>query len=189
MHGNEEGRDAQAVPGLEKLYAGRRAPPAVEQRILGDFVTSMGASGGGRSSSRRVLLHMAAALVIFAVGWWSGASAAEEGTDPAGGSRFMLLLWEGESSAGPLDAEATAAAYGAWAGSLARSGVSIMGEELGSERATVGGESSVPPVGTMRVGGFFVVGAPSLEAARDLVDGHPHLANGGAIEIAPIVDR
>lgn len=188
MHGNEEGRDAQPVPGLEKLYAARHAPPTLDQRILDDFLASRETSHAGRSPSRGVLLQVAAALVIFTVGWWSGASGSED-IDSPGGSRFMLLLWEGESSSDPLDAEATAAAYGAWAGSLAQSGVSIMGEELGMERARVGAESSMPPVGATRVGGYFVVDAPSLEAARHLVEGHPHIASGGAIEIAPIVDR
>jgi hypothetical protein len=115
-------------------------------------------------------------------------SVASRATGVAAGQQFMLLLWEGRGFATGIDPAAAAAEYAAWAGSVARSGVMISGGELGTERAVVGSASG-PSAGGARLGGYFLVEVANIEQARGLLDGHPHLANGGAIEIAPIVTR
>jgi hypothetical protein len=224
MHDNDDQPAGSPVPRLDRLYADRELPPALERRVL-DGLRSSGLIGtrhgesadagapvandpsrDGRQPSRRAWrvagLRSAAALVVFAAGWWVGAtreetqtvaptatSVAPDATGVAAEQQFMLLLWEGRGFATGIDPAAAAAEYAAWAGSVARSGVRISGDELGTERAVVGSASAGPSADGARVGGYFLVEVANIEEARGLLAGHPHLANGGAIEIAPIVTR
>lgn len=189
------------VPDLERLYSGREPPAALEERVVGEFRRSSGIGArppDRRWAPRRALLRAAAAAVLFMAGWavgsWGlGDPVAEPGGWPTdAGAGFMLLLWEGEGF-DASGAEATAAEYAVWAGSVAGQGLAISGEELGAPRTIVGdlgGAIEGPArLGSARLGGYFLVGAGSADEVRSLVRGHPHLARGGAIEIAPIVRR
>lgn len=202
MRGTDDEGAGRAVPELEGLYADRPLPPELEERVVGGLVDEglIASPSRGRRPPRwwrTAILQTAAALVLFAGGVWAGgvwagaAGTAEpppEGGLAEPGPAFMLLLWEGEGWNPPDDPEAVAAAYASWAGSLARAGVPISGDELGLERTVIGAAAARASEGAM-IGGYFIVGAESAEQARALVEGHPHLANGGAIEIAPIVER
>jgi hypothetical protein len=194
MRGHDEEPDGR-LPELDELYREREPPPGLEDRVVRGLRAD-GSIGGRRAwSTRRPIAQAAAALLVFAAGIWVGragnAATATDGpmsSSAEADARYMLLLWEDETFA-PSDApEEVAAAYGAWAGTLAEQGVPIDGDELGLERALLGAATVRSNAGAT-VGGFFTVGAASLEDVRRLVEGHPHLANGGAIEIAPIVVR
>lgn len=194
MRGHDEDADAR-LPGLDGLYADREPPPGLEDRMV-EGLRKHGLVGTQRAwNPPGAMWHAAAALVVFAAGVWVGttrrvATTPEQPLAAAaeGGPRYMLLLWEDERFDPPEDPGAVAAAYRAWAGALAERGVPVTGDELGVERALLG-PSTVRPSDGATIGGYFTLGAASLEEARRLVEGHPHLVNGGAIEIAPIVER
>lgn len=195
MRESDEAR-AGRIPDLERLYSGRKPSVELEERVVEDFRRSTGSGPrrrGPRFGPRGATLQAAAAVVVFMTGWAAGASVSDgAGTAPVGpadaGPGVMLLLWEGGGFDASGDAEATAAEYAAWARSVAGTGVAISGEELGAGRTIVGDPGAVPG-GSARLGGYFLLGTGSLEEARRLVQDHPHLARGGAIEIATIVRR
>lgn len=201
-----EGRDAGAgpVPDLEALYSDRKPPLELEERVIEEYrsVVEDGWRFGPGHAGRRprsdagswtTRARVAAAIVVFAAGWGAGTLVSSRG-EPApeasesGTPSYMMLLWEGESFAPGDDPAAVAEAYAAWARSVARSGISVSGEELGSDRAIVGGGAG-RITGSDRIGGFFLLGAAGLDEARTLAEGHPHVAAGGVIEIAPVVRR
>jgi len=199
MREDEHGSDGGVVPGLEGLYADREAPPELEGRVMEDFrsTTSAARRPRGRSGSwraRTIVLQLAAALVVFAVGWGLGAStpwalAPADVAGPSGSAAgYMMLLWENEAPSPSDDPADVAEAYASWARSLAESGIAVSGEELGAERVFVG-DVAPSALEESRVGGFFLVDAETLDEARSLAEGHPHVAAGGAIEVAPVVRR
>lgn len=203
IHGEgEEG--AGSVPGLEELYADRGPPPELEDRIVEDYRSVVGrerrfrAGNAGRRSrsdagARTTWARAAAAIVVFAAGWGAGTYMSPPG-DPAseasasGTPTYMMLLREGEGFEPEDDPTAVADAYAAWARSVARTGIDVSGEELGSDRAIVGDEAG-QMTGSDRIGGYFLLGVATLDEARILAESHPHVAAGGVIEIAPVVRR
>lgn len=94
-------------------------------------------------------------------------------------AKFMLLyLGGGGAPSGPPD-EKIMQAWMDWFGRL---GDAIVdgGTPFG-QRATIGG------TGASTAGGYSIISADSLDAARAHCDGHPHLMAGGAIEILETV--
>lgn len=204
--GGEEG--AGAVPGLEELYADRQPRPELEERVVEEYRSVV--YGGGRfrhgNAGRRARsdarsdarwwtngARVAAAIVVFATGWGVGvymSPGGEPGPDasPFETPSYMMLLREGEGFEPGDDPAAVADAYAAWARSVARSGIAVSGEELGSDRAIVAAGAG-RTTGSDRIGGFFLVAAAGLDEARTLAESHPHVAAGGVIEIAPVVRR
>ncbi|MDQ3169881.1 MAG: YciI family protein [Acidobacteriota bacterium] len=152
-------------------------PPFVRARVAEDL-RRLGLLRSRRGTGARPWLGIAAALVLFASGWMA-ASAYHSPPAPAG-PRFMFLLF-GETAA-PADLAARAEEYRAWAIDLRRRGGRVTGERLSDEAMTVG----APREGGTSLGGYFIVEAPSGDAARALAENHPHARHGGSIVIRPV---
>jgi hypothetical protein len=110
--------------------------------------------------------------------------------DPAGGGsggyampKYMILyrssMSMGEQMGTPEEAQASMEAWMTWAGNAGSRLV-----DMGSPLAPVGAEGPGGETG-VAIGGYSVLEAESLQAARSLIDGHPHLSapGGSFIEI------
>ena len=172
---------------LDALYSDREAPTDLENRVVSDLIAE-GLLERRRRPWVKWPLRLAAGLVLFGAGW--GLGLRQEASPVSTGSRFMLLLWEGPDFGAGAPVGAVADEYAEWAASAGRRGISLSGNELGPERATIApnGGGPVPPQ-DLTLGGYFLLEAESPEAARLLAEGHPHLRNGGWVELAPIVSR
>jgi hypothetical protein len=197
MNDREEGR-AGGLHDLEGLYAGREPPPELEARVVADFRSVMSGRLRHRTRSWTPWIRAAAAVAVFLAGWGTGTLTSRVRDPVPAGSpshstsyerpSYVMLLWEGESFEPGDDPAAVADAYAGWARSVTRAGIAVSGEELGSDRAIVGAEAG-PPTGAGRIGGFFLLDATTMDEARRLAEGHPHVAAGGVIEIAPVIRR
>jgi hypothetical protein len=187
----DESRPDDAVD-LRSLYADRSPPDTLEERVVRSLASQgllrARAQGRRRLGAARAVLGVAAGVLLFAAGWGLGRGAAAPELDPTGPG-FMLLLWEGPAYAPAQDGDAVAAAYAAWATSVAERGVPISGDELGGERtllAPAGIEPDSPR--ELTLGGYFLVGG-TAESVTSLARDHPHLANGGWVEVVPLAGR
>lgn len=165
-------------------------PNALEDRV----VTSLRGRGSLRASSGRWARALygsaliAASAAAFLLGRVSR-TAATPPTDP----RWMLLLYEDEAFQGPVPGREAdyVEEYRRWAATLRGQGAFVAGAELragGGWLETGGrlapGETVTPGAG--RLTGYFVISAPSLEAAAALAATAPHLAHRGRIAIRPL---
>lgn len=153
-------------------------PPAIEARVR-EGLRAEGWFGGDAPTGRtgwRVAAGVAAAFVIFAAGWMAGG---RWHAPAAGGDNgFMFLLYG--ARAAPGDEPQRVAEYRDWAVALDRQGTSVSGARLADPEIIVG------PLPDGAPSGYFVVAASSMEAARALADGHPHVQHGGTIVVRPI---
>lgn len=120
-------------------------------------------------------LAAAAALLLFAAGFAAGAWPSRGAQPPVtAGPRFMLLLHETAATASTgLAEQALVDEYREWARGVAATGRAIHGEKL-------------KPAPGQTLSGFFVVEAPSLDAARAIAASSPHVRHGGRIEVREI---
>jgi hypothetical protein len=112
-------------------------------------------------------------------------------------TQYLLLLRGGVacSSLSPREYEHLLERYMTWIDELRAAGAFVGYGALGDERRRV--EGTERPVVTDGpfvearevVGGYFVVLASSLEEAVEVSKGCPVIANGGSVEVRPIVDR
>ena len=58
-----------------------------------------------------------------------------------------------------------------------------MGDRIVDGGAPIGPQKSVGNHPAVRIGGYSIVNASSLEEAVALTDGHPHVKSGGSIEV------
>lgn len=222
-------RNDERVPALEDLYADRGPPRRLEERVAAVYerANPRGGGTGSRIRSGGVAVpsyrftswpyRVAAGVVLFLAGFGSAWMLAEATRDalrdgpaavavsPAESAtesrRFMLLLWERPNFAPGVAPARLATEYAEWARGVAGEGLSISGNELGTERVIAAHGAAAQPDGSAsqahvlpaptgvpaRLGGFFIVEVPDLAAARRLAEGHPHLAYGGWIEIAEVL--
>ncbi|MFN0180778.1 MAG: hypothetical protein ACKVZ0_18400 [Gemmatimonadales bacterium] len=131
---------------------------------------------------------LAASLAAFFVGRGTG-PARPIPTDP----RWMLLLYEDESFQGPAPGREAdyVEEYRRWAGALQGQGAFVDGAELGSGGGVLEAGGQLAPgetlvAGAGRLTGYFVISAPSLDAAATLAATSPHLAHRGRIAIRPL---
>lgn len=184
---NDDGLGVDERVDLEGLYSDHEPPPELEAAVVRRLVETGWIDGTGRPwvawSTR-----LAAGLILFAAGWGVGIQRAEP-TD-ADRTNYMLLLWEGEEFGAGLPEGSFADEYSEWAVSVAGLGVSLSGSELGSSREMIGLAEAAPRSNRDdELGGYFLIGAANMAAARRIAEGHPHLRHGGWIEVAPIVSR
>lgn len=135
-------------------------PPEIRRRL----VSNLRAAGHirGRTVWRRVTAA-AAAMVIFAAGWAAnGAYESRQAAQP-----FILFLYGGAPASG--EEQDRVAEYREWAEA-----------ERARGRHTTGERFDAAP------SGYFVVEAPSLDAARDLAARHPHVRHGGTIVVRAV---
>lgn len=194
-----DGHEEQPVE-LGGLYEGRTPGPGLEQRVVADYNAALGertaGSHQGRPPRRRYMI--AAALLLFVGGMGVGrmlGGGTPDGTgaasDPVSGEdrAFMLVLWEDPAGGAAASPDDVAEEYARWARATAEQGVAISGNELAPDRLMLGPEplAGAAPPEEFRVGGYFIVEAPDAGAARAIAQRHPHLARGGWIEIAELL--
>ena len=120
-------------------------------------------------------MRAAAAIVLLAAGYGLGLwhSQPEAAAAPSG-PRFVLLLHETPSTrSSGVPEQVLIEEYRNWARSVHAGGRAISGEKLkAAEDETLSG--------------FFIVEAPTVEAARAIADSCPHVSYGGRIEVREI---
>jgi hypothetical protein len=123
----------------------------------------------------RLAVAAAAAVVLLVAGYglgvwhWQPPAA----TAPSG-PRFVLLLHETASTrSSGVPEQVLVEEYRNWARGVHAGGRAISGEKL----KDVEGET---------LSGFFIVEAPTVEAARAIADSCPHVRYGGRIEVREI---
>jgi hypothetical protein len=177
---------------LGALYADRLPPPDLEERVVADWASAVGARPDVPRRARTWTYRMAAGVVLFLAGWGSARLSGDDGVGARPRAEHMLLLWEDAAFGEGEEPGALAEEYAAWAGSVAAAGIGITGEELGPSRSWVSGDDVAdtrPSPGDLRLGGYFLVDIPDRDAARRLAESHPHVGHGGWVEVAPIVRR
>ena len=158
------------------------APPAgARARIVSDL-RQRGMLPARRLAAARPWMRAAAAAVLFASGWL--AASAYNAPRPSTEPRYLFLLF-GETSA-PEELSARVDEYRAWAVDLREGGADVSGERLANGGDTVGASLRDDDAS---LGGYFIVSAPSADAARVLAERHPHTRHGGTIVIRPIAGR
>ena len=185
------------APDLGDLYRDRLPSPDLEDRVVHELMAVGALRPRPQWGRGRTAAAIAAGIALFLGGWGAGSFAERAGGMGAGGavqpagtvgastsSRFMLLLYEGPDFGAGVDPGSFAAAYGAWAEGVATEGIPIEGDELSYDRTVVGRPG---PDGL--VGGYFVVEASDAGRAQAIAATHPHVRNGGWIEVVPIVTR
>ncbi len=177
------------VRGAKELAASPPGPPpGVWPRVAAEI--------GVRGTPRRgpyVLVPLAAAAAGIAIVAWIWI-ASRHGEEVASSPRYLLLLHESAERGEPESPEAHRAVveqYAAWARSLARDGRLDAGEELAQDLGWSLRPDAEPvrverSPGGEKVGGFFIVRAPSDAEAVALARSCPHLGNGGWIELRRI---
>jgi len=187
-------RQDESAPALGRLTEGPLAPPALEDRVVGALAARGVLRSVERRTSRRGWIGGAgAAMAAGLAGFALGRSDRSETTATRSGPRWLLLLFEDEAFevAPPEEAAAAVAEYTAWADRLRQRGQLVDAGQLldqsalvqGQELATVAAAERTP-IGT--AGGYFVVVAPDLAAARGLALECPHVRRKGRILIRRI---
>lgn len=150
-------------------------PPGLEDRVVAALRDRGHLRLSRRWSSARVLAAAAAALVLFLSGYAIGASTAPIGPAEDGGSpRFLLLLHETPATATTgVPEPQLVEEYRQWARGVSAEGTPIQGEKL----KDAPGET---------LSGFFIVAAPTREAAEAIAASCPHARYGGRIEVRQI---
>jgi hypothetical protein len=150
-------------------------PSALEDRV----VTALRDRGHLAPSSRwrraRVVAAAAAAVLLFLSGYAIGASSSAPMPTAADGSaRFLLLLHETPATATTgVPEPQLVEEYRQWARGVSAGGTAIQGEKL---KDTPG----------QTLSGFFIVAAPTREAADAIAASCPHARYGGRIEVREI---
>jgi hypothetical protein len=109
---------------------------------------------------------------------------------------YMLLFWAPKRLLGmprsPEQAQESGERWRLWAQALGQVGHSVTGAQLEpAGRRVIGSEKAIadgPFGGDHVMGGYFVVGASSLDEATDLAEGCPVLESGGTVEVRPLMD-
>ena len=89
--------------------------------------------------------------------------------------KFVYLYFGGNP---PKSAEEGQAVMQAWMAYFGK-----MGDRIVDGGAPIGPQKSVGNHPAVRIGGYSIVKASSLEEAVALTDGHPHVKSGGSIEV------
>ena len=150
-------------------------PPDLEDRVVAALRDRGQLAPSRRSSAVRGLAVAAAALVLFLSGYSIGASTAPtRPADDAEAPRFLLLLHETPATATTgLPEPQLVEEYRQWARGVSAGGTPIQGEKL---KDTPG----------QTLSGFFIVAAPTREAAEAIAASCPHSRYGGRIEVREI---
>ena len=89
--------------------------------------------------------------------------------------KFVYLYFGGNP---PKSAEEGAALMADWMAYFAK-----MGDKFADNGAPIGPQKSVGGHANVRIAGYSIVKAASLDEAVKLTDGHPHIKAGGSIEV------
>jgi len=149
-------------------------PSALEDRVVTALRDRGCLAPSRRWSSARVLAAAAAALVLFLSGYAVGGSTTPTPAAEDGSPRFLLLLHETPATATTgVPEPQLVEEYRQWARGVSAAGTPIQGEKL----KDAPGET---------LSGFFIVAAPTREAADAIAASCPHTRYGGRIEVREI---
>ena len=171
---------------LRALAPVPKPPERLEQRVL----RSLRANGTLTASVGRPWIRrsLAAAALVAA---FIGGRLTMPSPAPTG-PRWMVLLYEDAAFRGPDPGEEQSYVeeYRAWAAVLRRRQQRVDGAELLPAAAVLdpeGAKPSTPPASdAARLTGYFIIVAPTLEAARALTADIPHLRHQGRVTIQPL---
>lgn len=150
-------------------------PVALEDRVVASL-RRRGLLGSSRyAGARRAGAAIAAGIVLFLAGYAAGAS--QIAPVPPGAPstpRFMLLLHETAATASTgVPEDQLVDEYRRWARGVGAGGTPIQGEKLKIDAGQT-------------LSGFFIIAAPSRQAAETVAASCPHARYGGRIEIREI---
>ena len=89
--------------------------------------------------------------------------------------KFLYLYFGGNPPKSPEEGRAVMQAWMAYFGK--------MGDKIVDGGAPIGPQRAVGTHAPIRVGGYSIVNAASLDEAVALTEGHPHVKFGGSIEV------
>jgi len=176
-------------------------PPGELRESTRAELRERGLIGARAGSSRRAAfawpaVAAAAAALAFVLGLGLGRRPEAPPAPAPTGELYMLLLYEDAAyrmPATPEDHRARVREYGDWARATAGSGRYVDGNELAPDgrwfrTGPDGLEVAAPATDLERgtLGGYFVIGARSLDDALEVTRGCPHLRHGGTVEIRKI---
>jgi len=176
---------------FRELSRGPQPPAWLEQRV----VDSLRSHGLLASRARRHLLWAWAVASVTACVFCFGAGVLVRSRVVAippkpTGNRYVLLLTHSSSvvASGAAQESALVQEYSAWAQRQRIGGRLIAGEKLNDSSLELSGSQGLQEVHTQdtSLGGYFVIAAPSLDAAIAIARTCPHLKHGGTIVIRPI---
>lgn len=106
---------------------------------------------------------------------------------------FLYLFRGGNAGTTPEDRERSLQRWGAWIEQLSKAGKSKGGYPLERGGKVVSGTNKLVTDGPFPeskevVGGYFIVSAKDLAEAVELSKGCPIYAEGGAVEVRPIME-
>lgn len=178
---------------LQRLEETPVLPNDLEERIVASLRDRGALRPSPRAWPRGWYLGglIAASLVAFFIGRTSMPAG---GSDPTAEPRWMLLLYEDEAFQGPAPGREAdyVEEYSAWAAGLGQQGALVDGAELVAggrlldPDGTMGLSGDLPLAGAGRLTGYFVIQAPTLDAAAAIARTSPHLAHRGRIAIRPM---
>jgi hypothetical protein len=105
---------------------------------------------------------------------------------------YLLLLRGGKPASSKTESEQKAemAAWGPYMGGLAQKGQLVGGLPIVAGGKTVSASGTTSDAVTSAkegiIGGYLIVKADSLDAAAEIANGCPHIANDGNIEVREI---
>jgi hypothetical protein len=176
---------------LRGLSRGPEPPAGLEQRVV-DSLRSRGllaSPGRGHFRWTWAVGSVTACVFCFGTGVLLGSRGVAIPPRPAD-NRYVLLLTHSSSVAtsGAAQEIALVQEYSAWAQRQRIEGRLISGEKLNDASVELSGSQGLQEVHTQdgSLGGYFVITAPSLEAAIAIARTCPHLKRGGTIVIRPI---
>lgn len=170
------------------LAALRRLPREVAPPHDLEAATVASLRRAGLLRRRAPLLPWLAAAVLALAAFSGGVLTGRRSSPTVPAPTYALLLYGGSTGDDSAAHAVRAAEYGAWAGTPHADGVVVGGEALGD------GGTALPPAAGPADGvmtdapvGFFLVRAPSPEAATRLARACPHLKYGGRIVVRAIL--
>ena len=174
---------------LHRLSQGPEPPAWLEQRI----VDSLRSQGLLAPRARRhfgwawAVASVTACVFCFGGGVLLGSHGFAIPPKPTG-NRYVLLLTHSDTVVDAAQEIALVQEYSAWAQGQRKRGRLIAGEKLNDTSLELSSSQGLQEVRTTdtSLGGYFVIAAPSLDAAITIARTCPHLKHGGTIVIRPI---
>jgi hypothetical protein len=176
---------------LRELSRGPEPPAWLEQRVV-DSLRSRGLFASRARGHFRwawAVASVTACVVCFVGGVFFRSRSVASPPNPTG-NRYVLFLTHSSNVAtsGTAQEIALVQEYSVWAQRQRIGGRLIAGEKLNDASLELSGSQGLQEVHTQdtSLGGYFVIAAPSLDAAVAIARTCPHLERGGTIVIRPI---
>lgn len=103
------------------------------------------------------------------------------------GKYMVIYTGGGGMNADPEEQQRIMAEWGAWYGQMGEAIVDG-GAPFGAAKHLAGNGIQDGPLGSMPATGYTVIAADSLDAAAKSCENHPHLSDGGQVQVFDCVD-